>query len=173
METRTHTQPAECREYFGDDGGQLGAIITYRHFGRARHIVELNDWCRDGSDYFPVCIGGYDDLGEAETLIETAARNAQAPETVKDPLLDLLAEHGMRPAEMTGGRMWEWEHDGLTYQAVSRNGASSVEVFSLRPKAGWPPPITTTVDRILVVVRDTNGRGAKSVAEEIYKELTQ
>lgn len=80
MRKRTHTQPVECTEYFGDDGGQLGAVLNYRHAGRNRYAAEAHDWNTDAEGYDPINIGVFDDPEQAAQEIETRARAAQDPD---------------------------------------------------------------------------------------------
>jgi len=67
----------------------------------------------------------------------------------------------MRPVERVGGRCWEFEHGGVSYRLVNENGSDKVELY-FRDGDGW----------VFRFSRFTRGRGAKPVAEEIYRHVT-
>lgn len=75
--TRTHTQPAECVEYFGKDGVMIGAVISYRRFGRTIFVVEARDWENDeiaADGYASLIVDVSDDPDGGVKEMESRAR---------------------------------------------------------------------------------------------------
>lgn len=70
---------------------------------------------------------------------------------------------GFHYVPIQGGRSWEWEHGGLTYQAVSLNGSNLVFVYTNK--------IDDPEDWAYQFSRPTNGKSAQGVAERICEEV--
>lgn len=79
-------------------------------------------------------------------------------------VLSLGGRTAMRSVPMDGGRAWEWENARSRFRAVSHNG-SPVVVLRF---------CTSALDSVwtVSVERETHGRSAKSVAEEMFRETT-
>jgi hypothetical protein len=67
----------------------------------------------------------------------------------------------MEPRELTGGRAWEFTHEGITYRLLSYNGSDKVELYWLDD--GQP---------VIRGTRQLNGQGSRSVAIAWAEEIT-
>ncbi|TWE27544.1 hypothetical protein FHX69_0180 [Prauserella muralis] len=71
----------------------------------------------------------------------------------------------MHSVPMINGRCWEWKTpNGWEYQAISLNGVESVRLYFKTPGAK---------DWLFGHERPTEGRSAKSVAEDMFRSTTR